>query len=172
MTKVKLGDRVRMIKDFDAAHVDEVGTVIATFKPRIDGANILILFDEKSFKHNGSALDCNASVKRIEPYPSPQERSGRCQFVASKCVEVLQTPSVKDKKSKFIICVDDNKVIAKLIDDKRTVATGIAKCSPSDTFNFLVGAQLAMQRCIAKQNTEPLVIDIEAAKALGIKFNP
>lgn len=47
MTKVKLGDRVRMIKDFDAAYVDEVGTVIATFKPRIDGANILILFDEK-----------------------------------------------------------------------------------------------------------------------------
>lgn len=172
MTKVKLGDRVRMIKDFDAAHVDEVGTVIATFKPRIDGANILILFDERTCKHNGSSVDYCENVKKIEPYPSPQERSGRCQFVASKCVEVLHASSEKGKKHKFIICVDGNKVIAKLIDGKCTVATGIAKCSPSDTFNFLVGAQLAMQRCIAKQNTEPLVIDIEAAKALGIKFNP
>lgn len=169
MTKVKLGDRVRMIKDFDAAHVDEVGTVIATFKPRVDRANILILFDKESNKHNGGALDYNKDVKRIEPYPSPTERSGRCQFVPSKCVEVLYNASEKDK---FIICVDDNKVIAKLLDGKRTVATGIAKCSPSDTFNFLVGAQLAMQRCIAKQGTEPLVIDIEAAKELGIKFNP
>lgn len=169
MTKVKIGDRVRMIRNFDAAHVDEVGTVIATFKPRIDRANILILFDEKSGKHNGSALGYNANVKRIEPYPSPQERSGRCQFVASKCVEVLHAAS---EKAKCIICVDGNKVIAKLLDGKRIVATGIAKCSPSDTFNFLVGAQLAMQRCIAKQNTEPLVIDIEAAKELGIKFNP
>lgn len=135
---------------------------------------LIFLFSltKKSVKHDGSSLDDNASVKRIDPYPSPQERSGRCQFVASKCVEVLQTSSVKDKNSKFIICVDDNKVIAKLIDGKRTVATGIAKCSPSDTFNFLVGAQLAMQRCIAKQSIEPLVINIEAAKALGIKFNP
>lgn len=124
------------------------------------------MFDSANIaKHDGNNIASCGFKERIKPYPDV-ERTNRCQFVHFDDVKVIK------KLYKLIITMDGSKVAAKLLDGKHTVATGIAKCSPSDTFNFLVGAQLAMQRCIAKQNTEPLVIDIEAAKALGIKFNP
>lgn len=166
MTKVKLGDRVRMIKKRDNAHVGEEGVVIGILKPDCEH-DILVLFDSANRAKHAGWYEGNSNFKEtIKPYPDDLERTNRCQFVHFDDVEMIK------KLCKLIITMDGSKVVAKLLDGKRTVATGIAKCSPSDTFNFLVGAQLAMQRCIAKQNTEPLVIDIEAAKALGIKFNP
>lgn len=166
MTKVKLGDRVKMIKKCDNAHVGEEGVVIGILKSDYEHA-ILVMFDSANIaKHDGSNIASCDFKETIKPYPDYVKRTNRCQFVHFDDVKVIE------KLCKLIITMDGSKVAAKLLDGKRTVATGIAKCSPSDTFNFLVGAQLAMQRCIAKQNTEPLVIDIEAAKALGIKFNP
>lgn len=166
MTKVKLGERVRMIRKCDNAHVGEEGVVIGILKPDCKH-DILVLFDSANkAKHVGWHKASSNFKETIKPYPDDVERTNRCQFVHFDDVEVLK------KNYKLIITIDGSKVAAKLIDGKRTVATGIAKCSPSDTFNFLVGAQLAMQRCITKQSTEPLVIDIEAAKVLGIKFNP
>lgn len=166
MTKVKLGDRVKMIKKCDNAHVGEEGVVIGILKPHSEH-DILVLFDRSdAAKHDGCPENSSQIEEAIYPYPTQTRRYRHCQFVHFDDVAVgLRVP-------KLIIYKEDNKVIAKLLDGKRTVATGIAKCSPSDTFNFLIGAQLAMQRCIAKQNTEPLVIDIEAVKELGIKFNP
>ena len=166
MTKVKLGDRVRMIRKCDNAHVCEEGVVIGILKPDCKH-DILVLFDSANrAKHDGWYEGSSNFKETIKPYPDDLERTNRCQFVHFDDVKVIK------KLCKLIITMDGSKVAAKLLDGKRTVATGIAKCSPSDTFNFLVGAQLAMQRCIAKQSTEPLVIDIEAAKELGIEFNP
>lgn len=166
MTKVKLGDRVKMIKKCDNAHVGEEGVVIGILKPDYEH-DILVMFDSANIaKHDGSNIVSCDFKERIKPYPDDLKRTNRCQFVHFDDVKVIK------KLYKLIITMDGSKVTAKLLDGKRTVATGIAKCSPSDTFNFLVGAQLAMQRCIAKQNIEPLVIDIEAVKELGIKFNP
>lgn len=167
MTKVKVGDRVRMIKKCDNARVGEEGIVIALLEQG-RAHDILVMFDSKdSAKHSGRTEGNSALKERIKPFPKIEERADRCQFVDFDDVE-----KVFRKTCKLIITMDGNKVTAKLVEGKFTVATGVAKCSPSDTFDFLVGAQLAMHRCIAGQTDKPLVIDMEAAKAHGIKFNP
>lgn len=162
MIKIKLGARVELVKKLYEIPKGARGTIIGIEKT--DSQSLIIMFDQRYEDAHNAATSLRL-YKTITPCPTEQERSNRCLYIGADYVEALSTP-------KLIICKEGSKVIAKLLDGKRTVATGIAKCSPSDTFNFLVGAQLAMQRCIAKQNTEPLVIDIEAAKELGIKFNP
>lgn len=48
--------------------------------------------------------------------------------------------------AKVLILQRDNITTAKLIVGSTTVANAQAKCSPSDDFNFLVGAQIALSR--------------------------
>lgn len=173
MTKVKIGDRVKMINDFDNALKGETGLVIGTFNRRSDGANLVVLFDNKDWhKHAASGFSADDESNtyknpvKIKPYPDREERFDRCHYVPDSAVEVLK--SAVDEFSKLVIYTEHNKVIAKLLNGKRTVAEGVAKCAPSDDFNFLKGAQIAMQRCMAKASNTPITVDGEVLKQLGI----
>ena len=55
-------------------------------------------------------------------------------------------PTMKDINRKVVITVNDNVTLARIFDDNKVVAKGVAKCSPEDTFDFQMGAELAMKR--------------------------
>lgn len=58
---------------------------------------------------------------------------------------------------KIVITTDGKVTTAKLYEDGKTVKTATAKCSPEDTFDFGVGAKLALERLTApeKPKEEP-----------------
>lgn len=71
----------------------------------------------------------------------------------------------------MIVVVDGVKGIAtaKLLTGKRTVATGTAKCAPTDTFKTPKGINLAVQRCIVKAYPEePITVDPAVVKDVGL----
>ena len=55
-------------------------------------------------------------------------------------------PTMKDINRKVVITVNDNVTLARIFDDNKVVAKGVAKCSPEDTFDFQMDAELAMKR--------------------------
>lgn len=165
MTKVKLGDRVRMIRRRDYALKGETGVVIAVL-PKENRFDIVVMFDKKDRdKHSGVFLTDRNIEAFIEPYPSDEERCARCQFVYYSDVELV------DSDVKLIVVVDNVKGIAtaKLLTGKRTVATSTAKCAPTDTFKTPKGINLAVQRCIAKAYPEePITVDPAVVKDVGL----
>lgn len=60
-------------------------------------------------------------------------------------------PTTSDRIVVYIDKKDPSKVIAK---DVSTGRTGVAKCSPEDTFNFYTGAKLAMDRLLGVEEME------------------
>lgn len=66
-------------------------------------------------------------------------------------------PVVQDKKpeilpleQKIVVMRDGNRVTASCYEDGKKVATGVAKCSPEDTFDFATGARIAFDRLMIK----------------------
>ena len=70
------------------------------------------------------------------------------------------SPTTSDRIVVYIDKKDPSKVIAK---DVSTGKTGVAKCSPEDTFDFYTGAKLAMERLLGveKMETEEKIEEIE-----------
>ena len=69
---------------------------------------------------------------------------------------------------KIIITTDGKITLARLFDGKTVVKRAEAKCAPSDTFDFGVGAELAVKRLMgAKPVTEP--IKSESVKLYCVK---
>lgn len=60
-----------------------------------------------------------------------------------------------DPEMKIVVLRDGNKVTATSYRDGEKITTGVAKCSPEDTFDFAVGSRIAMKRLFAK--FEPFV---------------
>ena len=55
-----------------------------------------------------------------------------------------------DSEMKIVVLRDGNKVTATSYCDGEKITTGVAKCSPEDTFNFAVGSRIALKRLFAK----------------------
>ena len=53
---------------------------------------------------------------------------------------------LKKEKVNIVIYRQENKVIAKMTIGKQVIAVGVAKCSPEDEFNWIIGSQIALQR--------------------------
>ena len=70
-------------------------------------------------------------------------------------------------ETKLIFYKSDRKVTAKLLVGKKCVAEASATCSPSDIFNILIGAQIALLRLCEKQGVKP-VISAEILKNIDI----
>lgn len=72
-------------------------------------------------------------------------------------------PTMKDINRKVVITVNDNVTLARIFDDdNKVVSKGVAKCSPEDTFDFQMGAELAMKRAfesIPKKEEKWKVVD-------------
>ena len=58
--------------------------------------------------------------------------------------------AMKDLNRKVVITCDQNVVTARIYDGNDKVATGVAKCSPEDDFDFKLGAELAMKRAFGE----------------------
>jgi hypothetical protein len=97
--------------------------------------------------------------------------------------ELTAMPEIK-QKPKLIVYLDNTaKVHAKYIQNGKTVAETTARCHPDDKFNFLTGAQVAIQRLVADSGNDfvfpllsgsrivPLHLDTNENKTKGDKQN-
>jgi hypothetical protein len=83
-------------------------------------------------------------------------------------------PTMKDANRKVVITVSDTHTVARIYEDKKVVATGVAICSPEDTFDFKVGSELAMTRAMenleamkSKQNKQEWIVVNRKPRAGG-----
>lgn len=135
MTKFKVGDRVRCVRvsKYDKQELlNEVGTIKVIDE---DGTSIGVAFDADVDGHS---------------------LAGMCKNNHGWWVTSNQLEKYKDT-SKVIIYVQGRTVTAKLLCDKECMAQAIAKCSPDDAFDVLVGAQIALQRLAAQQDAKIVV---------------
>lgn len=58
-------------------------------------------------------------------------------------------------KAKILITTDGTTTLARLYDGKKVVKSAQAKCAPSDTFDFNLGANLAYDRLMGRAKVEP-----------------
>ena len=72
------------------------------------------------------------------------------------------------RREKIITYSVGNEVFAKLIYSDKSFTVASAKCNPSDNFDILVGAQIALQR-LAKKLGSKLVLPTEALDAIDIE---
>ena len=133
MATFKVGDRVRCVRvgKYDKQELlNEVGTIKVTDE---DGTSIGVAFDADVDGHS---------------------LAGMCKNNHGWWVSSNQLERCIDK---VIIYAQGRTVTAKLLCDKECVAQAVAKCSPDDAFNVLVGAQIALQRLAAQQDAKIVV---------------
>ena len=65
---------------------------------------------------------------------------------------------LKKEKVNIVIYRQENKVIAKMTIGKQVIAVGVAKCSPEDGFNWMIGSQIALQRMLEAAFVEKKVV--------------
>lgn len=123
--KYKVGDRV-LVKDIKIAggvyHME-------------DGK------EHNSFVHD--MLRFAGEVVTIDEYVNGQYR------VKEDCGHWLWVDGMfegLDKKCKIVITTDGKTTTARLFDGKKLVKKAEARCSPDDTFDFMFGAKLAVER--------------------------
>lgn len=134
----KVGDKVKVVKSIgdSAVVLNKIGTVRC-----VRDDSLGIAFDDFKSGHN-----CHGILQGKDSH------SG--WFVYKAVVEKLT-----HKKEKLIIYVQDNKVVCQQIrpDGTKGFKT-FANCAPTDNFNMIVGAQIALMR-MAKVNEAPIVMD-------------
>lgn len=126
MKNFKLGDRVTAIKKHECRDnfIGKKGTIITLEKDFIT-----VEFDSDIKGNNGVRGN---------------GKEGHCwNFWGEEGCSCLK----KDNGKKIVITSDDDSIIkACLYEGKKNIASGIAKCHPKDEFDFLIGAELALQR--------------------------
>ena len=142
MTEFKVGDRVRCISKHDSDLFNKVGTVkvLDSVSPSVG-----VEFDDEIHGHA-----CDGSCK-----------DGHGWWLAPK--DLVKIGS----QDKIIIYAQDSTVTAKLISNKACVAQAVAKCSPDDNFDVLVGAQIALQRLVEQQGSK-FVLNTKAFKDIEL----
>lgn len=125
--KFKVGDRVRVIKDYDSAQKGMVGTIAVVGKSKLPGVKpIGIKFDKRFY--GGHNL------------------MGRCKYgyglwVCPDCIELIDD-------NKIVITTDGATTTARLYDGKKVIKSAKAECSPEDDFDFKIGAKIAFDRLV------------------------
>ena len=76
---------------------------------------------------------------------------------------------LKNQDSKLVFYTKDNTVHCELFSAKGLVSHAQATCSPDDTFDFLTGVQIALQRMLKTQNKEVVLPPLKNIKF--IDFN-
>lgn len=133
MTKFKYGDRVRCVKDdSNDRAVGKVGTVINFLSKEVVG----VAFDEDVAGHSMSG----------------RTPIGYGWYLKESELELVDAGDVK-----VIITIKDKTTTAKMMVGKRCVIKAVAKCSPNDTLDPLVGAQIALQRLVEQRGSKFVV---------------
>lgn len=125
--KLKIGDKVRCIRSDKYRKLDgKIGTVV-----EVAGYIIGVDFDEDI---DGHTLGGNA-------------RMGHGWYMPSYFLEYIGRVNAY---TKVVITIEGKTTTAKMMKGRVFVAEAKAKCSPYDTFDPLVGAQVALQRLVEK----------------------
>ena len=75
-------------------------------------------------------------------------------FFAAAKQELSPLKATNQKDTKLVFYIKDHTVHCKLFSTKGLMFHTQAKCSPDDTFDFLTGVQIALQRMLKTQNKE------------------
>lgn len=76
------------------------------------------------------------------------------KYFAAFSYELHPLKAINQKDTKLVFYTKDNTVHCKLFSAEGLVSHTQAKCSPDDTFDFLTGVQIALQRMLKEQNKE------------------
>ena len=135
MSEVKVGDRVRAIRDDRDRRLEgKIGTVV-----EVEDFYVGVDFDSEIDGHT-----CGSLARMGHGWYLPDyylEYVGRC-----------------NEYNKIIITIEDKVTTAKLMKGRLVLGTAKARCSPNDRFDPLVGAQIAIQR-LAKQFGSKMVVN-------------
>ena len=135
MSEVKVGDRVRAIRDDRDRRLEvKIGSVV-----EVEGFCIGVDFDSEINGHT-----CGGLARMGHGWYLPDsylEYAGRC-----------------NEYNKVIITIEDKTTIATLMKGRLVLGMAKARCSPNDRFDPLVGAQIAIQR-LAKQFGSKFVVN-------------
>ena len=135
MSEVKVGDRVRAIRDDRDRRLEgKIGTVV-----EVEGVCVGVDFDSEIDGHT-----CGGLARMGHGWYLPDyylEYVGRC-----------------NEYNKVIITIEDKVTTATLMKGRLVLGTAKARCSPNDRFDPLVGAQIAIQR-LAKQFGSKMVVN-------------
>lgn len=137
----KIGDKVRVIKNYDDAEIGDEGVIKAL--PMNNGASKEGRFGECYSVEFPSWEKRGHSCNRIVP-------SGKGQWVLPKCLELI-----KPKSEKIVITHDGKTTLARLYENNKVVKSAEAKCSPDDEFNFETGAKRAFERLTEEKKEAP-----------------
>ena len=138
---IKKGDRVRLITDnYKEEWELPKGTEGTVFAIRDRTGSIDVDFDNWNGGHDGETGD---------------------PFIYSHLyVRPDELEKTEKQKGNIVLFRQGNKVIAKLTYGKSIIHTAEATCNPEDTFDFLLGSQIALQRLIEMIQGEDMVIAI------------
>lgn len=97
-------------------------------------------------------------------------------YTSDGCVEWLggwyKFERVGNDTHKIVITTDGKTTTARLFDGKELVRKAEAKCSPDDKFDFMVGAELAMERLMDKKPVNPFKVgDFVKIKSNDSKYH-
>lgn len=138
-TMFKIGDRVRVIKKYNAANVGDEGIIRAL--PNNNGSFALLECYSVEFPAWKKGHNCGGTVP-----------SKKGLWVDPKCLELI-------KPKKIVITHDGKTTLARLYDGKTVVKSAEAKCDPRDEFSFIEGARLAFERLMGEEREDPPKFD-------------
>ena len=132
--KLKVGDRVRIIKDCDGAKKGMVGTIAVIYKSEsYSEKTIGVKFDKKFYGGHSLNRGCEW---------------GYGQWVYPDCTELICD-------NKIVITTDGATTTACFYDGKKVIKAAKAECSPEDEFDFKIGAKIAFDRLVDNEIKNP-----------------
>lgn len=123
----KVGDKVKILSEYTGQRVGEVGFISYIYCDTLH-----VRFDDGREIVMGSILNEDVIVKVYDNTP--------------------QHP-----KDKLIVYIQGTSVVAKYIREDKTSVEATAKCNPEDTFDFLIGAQIALKRLVNKLGKKEVI---------------
>ena len=130
MPNFKIGDRV-YANGSTTSGVPVKGTGVIV-KIMYNSSIYTVLMDKPYIDRNGTPIKCFAAFS----------------------YELHPLKAINQKDTKLVFYTKDNTVHCKLFSAEGLVSHTQAKCSPDDTFAFLTGVQIALQRMLKEQNKE------------------
>ena len=129
----KVGDRVRVVKN--VSHCAEIGAT-----------GVICYCDGKD-----GIYDCGVRFDKANP--RFHSCGDKCEKDRGQYVMAYEIEKIAPFTEKIVITSDGKTTLARLYENGKVTRTAEAKCSPSDKFDFAVGAKLAFERL--NEKTEP-----------------
>lgn len=120
-------------------------------------------------KGSGTVKDVDFVYAIVMDKPFVDEFGFTRTFFAAAERELSPLKATNPKDTKLVFYTKDNTVHCKLFSVKDLMSHTQATCSPDDTFDFLTGVKIALQRMLKEQNKELVLSALKNIKF--IDFN-